>query len=137
MTPEEVRQSFSLLRESFATLRDAIANLQASLDLMRTGLQIAASQLSQATEIITVTAIEHERAKGKDSFKMIGPKYPRYGVRVWPEVLEAMHFDVELLAQQDRTELAAPISVRVELRTVTTEDGDMHINSPHKVLGTA
>lgn len=137
----EIRDLLDALDTKLESMRADLGNdleaLRAELQQMREGLTHAASQPAAQTGSFVATAIEHERSKGKDTYKMTGPKYAKYGVRVWPEVLQSLGYDLDELASQDRTEITPPVEVRVEITSYTSEDGVIHANSPRKVLGKA
>ncbi len=139
ITAQEIRDLFAGMSEEIEELRERIIALNNNLHVIQEGLSHASRPAPAANNTATfiATAIEHERAKGKDTFKMTGPKYAKFGVRVWPEVLEALGFNLDEIARQDKTEIVPPIEVKVELRTYTDEEGVVHANSPRKVLGRA
>jgi hypothetical protein len=135
MTPERITPEE--MRAFMAATTEALEALRADLDQMRAGLQTA-SQPAPAgkTAAFIADEISFDHIEGKAVYKLRGPEYRKFGVRVWDETLPALGIQVTEL-KPGISKLAAPINVLVKLKETKDETtGEIKV-VPQKVIGKA
>ena len=140
------------LKETIAILAAASANLLAEITAVRNDVQwigermtaaldrfqtASASQPAKAeTVTFWATGLIHNIANGKHAYYLTGGEYHKHGVRVWPEVLEAIMLANMLESAADVHSLREPVNVRASVEDWINKKGECG-RGPHKVIGLA
>ncbi|HLO29407.1 MAG TPA: hypothetical protein VK249_09745 [Anaerolineales bacterium] len=139
VTATELRQQISEIFGELEQLRADVIQLTEQIQAMRQGLQTAASrpaaQTAGQTITIPVTRIEREKRKGTYYYRMLGGPYTKHGIRVWPEVLEAMNLDKLEYDKQDEHRFN-PALICLALVEEYESNGETK-TGPQKIIGKA
>lgn len=137
MTPEEIRAAFAAIEKAQA---ETAANVAAILDAMRE-LSRPLATLPEPTpaagdvEIADIESIVLSYDDdGKPTYKAKGPRFAKFGVRIWPETISKICDPAQL--KPGTNELPAPLAVRVLMGENTLKDGTK-AHGPKKILGKA
>lgn len=136
---QDTRAQLESLQRETGGLRTNIEDLQSELAQMREGLthaiQPAPAEVKQG-ENFTAIKIEREKRKGVYYYKMLGGRYIKHGVAVWPEVLEALGLDAVEYDENDTHKLTPPIEVHATAEYYIDPD-DNQQKARRKVTGRA
>lgn len=127
ITPAEFRQFMAETRASFEALQEEI-------ETMRAGLQTASQPAASQTTSFIADEISVDFMEGKPVYKLRGNEYRKFGVRIWPEVMQTLGIDADLL-KPGKNALTMPINVMVKMVTKKDETTGEVRTSPHKVIG--
>ena len=142
LTPAEqfradMMSALAAIRAELALFYGDIDAIQSDIAAIRDGLASAsqpATHASGVTQTITATSIIMTYDdKGQPSYKILGPPFAKFGVRVWPEVLPALGIDPATLKPGPNP---INLAVRVQMQEHTAEDGTVKL-IPQKVTGRA
>lgn len=140
MTAAEIRELFEGLNSTISALMFRVTDLEAEIHAMREGLTIAATRPAQEItsngENFTAVKIEREKRKGIYYYKMLGGRYTKHGVTIWPEVLEALGLDKVEFSADDTYKLDPPLEVHATAEYYTDPD-DGQQKARRKVTGRA
>jgi hypothetical protein len=136
----QVRSLLGLISGKLENLEDRIEHIENILAAasLRQAAQPATNgnnghaDIAQDIEIMNASSIEmsYDPKSGKPNYKVIGDKWPKFGVRVWPEILPALGVDVAAIAPGKPLAWAEAVRVQVEVNA----EGK---RCPRKVIGLA
>ena len=107
-----------------------------SVETMREGLQTASQAAAPKTTTFAADEIICDSMDGKPVYKLRGPEYRKFGVRIWPEVMPTLGIDPDLLLSGKNT-LPFPIDVKVSMMQSKNDKTGEVRTVPHKVIGRA
>jgi len=134
ITADEIRRAFEQINTRLDQLTETVTTITQ-------GIQHAADATppTQAeTKEMIVLKMTRKRESGKWYYRMLGPLYPKRGIAIWSEGLEALEIDAEKLEWKDDDSYTfpKPIKVIMKMHDHKFDDGETK-NIPQKVTGKA
>ena len=127
------------LRAMLADLHQRMDTISSELAALRAGLaQAATPPQAGSYEALPASRLERERVKGKTYYRIMGGRYTKHGIRIWPEGLAAIGIDPDAIAwaDDDSHAIAPPLVVSALIEPHQDKDGNA-ITGPTKIVGLA
>ncbi len=123
--------------ELIIKLTDGLTSLINGLTSAAATAHAASQPATTAGETVTFIAsiLRHDQTGKKHAYFLLGGRYARFGVRVWPEVLPLLGLAEYETMPPDEYTLPAPVSVRAEVGEYEHEGETKR--GPRKVIGKA
>jgi hypothetical protein len=124
ITAAELRAELAAIRQDVNLIKDTIATL--AHGILTAGSQAQQVQTGTITDMIADCIVMTYTDAGEPAYKLTGTPYNKFGVRVWPEVLDTLpHTDLK-----PGKNPIPPLKVRVLMAT-----NDAGKSTPRKVIG--